>query len=133
MLWPLSCGSSSCVSTWLRATLAVAWTGCTQPSSSPSPCVASSASLLPWQPANHLVREEPDTEGQSLSSNITTVFQKWDLIRSPFSMTGVCSHCLDQQTSSCSLCEFWQTEDAVYNPLSVFVLSTSLFLPAVCI
>lgn len=76
MLQPLSCGSSSSASTWLRATGAAAWIRCSRPSSSPSHCVALSASLLPWQLTDHLAQEEPDTEGQSLSSHFTAMFPK---------------------------------------------------------
>lgn len=75
MLWPLSCGSSYYASTWLRATLLLPGAGWTQPNSVPSPSVALSALPLLWQLANQWVREEPDTEGQSLSSNIAFVFK----------------------------------------------------------
>lgn len=75
MRWPLSCGSSSCASTWLRATLLLPWTGWTQPSSVPHPSAALSALLLLWQLANRWVQEEPDIEGQNLSSNVIVVFE----------------------------------------------------------
>lgn len=117
---PPSCGSSSSVSIWPRATVSAAWTGCTRPSSSPSPCVAWSASLLPWQPTDHLAREEPDTEGQSLSSHFTAVFPKRvDLIRGSPSMCGVYSPCLDPQTLPHSLCvqlDGWRMTLVIYSP-----------------
>lgn len=62
MLWPLFYGSSSCASTCLRATSLVPRTGWTQPSTVVPLSVASSASLLLWQLANHRVYEEANTE-----------------------------------------------------------------------
>lgn len=80
MLWPLFYGSSSCASTCLRATSPVPRTGWTQPSTVVPLSVASSASLLLWQLANHRVYEEANTEGQNLSSNLQIVFETWDCV-----------------------------------------------------
>lgn len=107
MRWPLSCGSLSCASTWLRATLLLPWTGWTQPSSAPCPSAASSALPLLWQLANRWVQEEPDIEGQNLSGNVIIVFETWDFLHfKPDQNTFITKCCQCRSTTVQRACCF---------------------------
>lgn len=114
MRWPLSYGSSSCVYTWLRATLLLPWNGWTQPSSAPCPSAASSALPPLWQLANRWVQEEPDIEGQNLSGNVIIVFETWDFF---YISNQIKTH---SSPSVANVQVQLYKEHAVFNSLSVF-------------